>query len=178
MRNKAQQDQTPNLFFEPEQGAFSIVQAAAYCGVRCAAVEDAVRDGRLLGRRFGRNIVIRKIDLDSFLASLDVIPVHTPPSILKRRQERSQGKVTAYVFADRQARSVGGESKCKGKKMAMTNSKQQQVDHLGELEDLLDECVRKGKLTFRIDPITGKKYYRAAGEWKAEGEALRNENIS
>jgi excisionase family DNA binding protein len=95
MRNKAQQDQTLKAVFGPEQGAFSIVQAAAYCGVRCAAVEDAIRDGRLLGRRFGRNIVIRKIDLDAFLESLEVIPVHTPPSILKRRQERSQEKVVA-----------------------------------------------------------------------------------
>jgi excisionase family DNA binding protein len=95
MAKYTQHDQTPKAILEPEQGAFSMVQAAAYCGVRCAAVEDAIRDGRLLGRRFGRNIVIRKIDLDAFLASLDVIPVHTPPSILKRRQERSQGKVAA-----------------------------------------------------------------------------------
>jgi excisionase family DNA binding protein len=95
MRNKAQQDQTPKPTFEPEQGAFSIVQAAAYCGVRCAAVEDAIRDGRLLGRRFGRNIVIRKIDLDAFLASLNAIPPHTPPSILRRRQERSKEKTAA-----------------------------------------------------------------------------------
>lgn len=95
MANNTQKDQTQKGIFEPEQGAFSIVQAAAYCGVRCAAVEDAVRDGRLLGRRFGRNIVIRKIDLDEFLASLDVISVHTPPSILKRRQERSQKSVAA-----------------------------------------------------------------------------------
>jgi excisionase family DNA binding protein len=95
MRNKAQHDQTPKANLAPEQGAFSIVQAAAYCGVRCAAVEDAIRDGRLLGRRFGRNIVIRKIDLDAFLASLSVIPPHTPPSVMRRRQERSQGKVAA-----------------------------------------------------------------------------------
>ena len=77
------------------QGALNIIQAAAYCGVRCAAVEDAVRDGRLLGRRFGRNIVIRKIDLHAFLESLDVISPHTPPSILRRRQERSQRKAAA-----------------------------------------------------------------------------------
>jgi excisionase family DNA binding protein len=95
MRNETQQDHASKANFEPQQGAFSVVQAATYCGVRCAAIEDAIRDGRLLGRRFGRNIVIRKIDLDAFLASLDVIPVHTPPSILKRRQERSRGKAAA-----------------------------------------------------------------------------------
>jgi excisionase family DNA binding protein len=95
MRNKAQQDQTPKAIFEPEQGAFSIMQAAAYCGVRCSAVEEAIRDGRLAGRRLGRNVIIIKSDLDSFLASLAIIPVHTPPSVMKRRQERSRGKVAA-----------------------------------------------------------------------------------
>lgn len=88
MANKTQHDEIQKAIFEPEQGAFSIVQAAAYCGVRCAAIEEAVRDGRLLGRRLGRNVIILKSDLDAFLASLDVIAVHTPPSILKRRQER------------------------------------------------------------------------------------------
>jgi excisionase family DNA binding protein len=78
-----------------EQGAFNIIQAAAYCGVRCAAIEDAVRDGRLAGRRLGRNVIILKADLDAFLASLDVIPPHIPPSILRRRQERMRGKVAA-----------------------------------------------------------------------------------
>jgi excisionase family DNA binding protein len=69
-------------------GAFNIMQAAAYSGVRCSAVEEAIRDGRLPGRRLGRNIIILKPDLDSFLASLEIIPAHTPPSILRRWQER------------------------------------------------------------------------------------------
>jgi excisionase family DNA binding protein len=72
------------------QGALNITQAAAYCGVRCSAIEDAVRDGRLPGRRLGRNVIIIKSDLDAFLVSLDIVPVHTPASILKRRQERSR----------------------------------------------------------------------------------------
>jgi excisionase family DNA binding protein len=79
--------------FRP-QGALNIIQAAAYCGVRCSAIEDAVRDGRLAGRRLGRNVVIIRSDLDAFLASLDIVPAHTPPSILKRRQERSQQRTT------------------------------------------------------------------------------------
>jgi excisionase family DNA binding protein len=78
-----------------EQGALNIIQAAAYCGVRCSAIEDAVRDGRLTGRRLGRNVIILKADLDAFLISLDVIPPHTPPSVLRRRQERSRGKAAA-----------------------------------------------------------------------------------
>jgi hypothetical protein len=30
-----------------------------------------------------------KADLDAFLVSLDIIPAHTPPSVMRRRQERS-----------------------------------------------------------------------------------------
>jgi excisionase family DNA binding protein len=78
-----------------EQGALNITQAAAYCGVRCSAIEDVVRDGRLAGRRLGRNIVILKADLDAFLISLDIVPPHTPASILRRRQERSKEKAAA-----------------------------------------------------------------------------------
>jgi excisionase family DNA binding protein len=81
------------LEFRP-QGAFNIIQAAAYCGVRCSAIEEAVRDGRLAGRRLGRNVIIIKSDLDAFLASLDIVPVHTPRSILKRRQYRSQQRTS------------------------------------------------------------------------------------
>jgi hypothetical protein len=62
---------------------------AIYCGVRCAAIESAVRDGKLRGRRLGRNVVILKADLDAFLAALDIIPAHTPPSILARKAARA-----------------------------------------------------------------------------------------
>src|SRR6267154_4693367 len=79
--------------FRP-QGALNIIQAAAYCGVRCSAIEDAIRDGRLPGRRLGRNVIIIRSDLEAFLASLDIVPIHTPPSILKRRQERSHQRTT------------------------------------------------------------------------------------
>ena len=70
-------------------GALNITQAAIYCGVRCSTIEEAVRDGRLPGRRLGRSIVILRRDLDVFLASLDVIPAHVPPSVARRRNERA-----------------------------------------------------------------------------------------
>jgi len=70
------------------RGALNIVESAAYCGVRCSAIESVIRDGKLLGRRLGRNVIILKSDLDDFLASLEVIPAHTPPSILARRVAR------------------------------------------------------------------------------------------
>jgi hypothetical protein len=72
------------------RGALNIPESATYCGVRCAAIEAAVRDGRLRGRRFGRNVIILKSDLDEFLGALDIIPPHTPRSILKRREARSR----------------------------------------------------------------------------------------
>ena len=75
-------------------GALNIMESATYSGVRSSAIEAAVRDGRLRGRRLGRNVIILKSDLDEFLAALDIIPPHTPRSILKRREERSRRKST------------------------------------------------------------------------------------
>ena len=95
MRNKAQQGEMPSVILEPQRGAYNILQAALYSGVKCAAIEEVIRDGRLRGRRLGRNVIILKSDLDAFLAALDIIPAHTPPSILRRRQERSREKVAA-----------------------------------------------------------------------------------
>ena len=77
------------------RGALNIPQAAFYCGVKCSAIEEAVRDGRLPGRKLGRNVIILKSDLDSFLSALDIIPVHTPQSILRRRQKRLLRQVAA-----------------------------------------------------------------------------------
>jgi hypothetical protein len=71
------------------RGALNIVESAAYCGVRCSAIESVVRDGALPARRLGRNIIILKSDLDTFLANLHVVQPHTPPSILRRRRDRS-----------------------------------------------------------------------------------------
>jgi hypothetical protein len=93
-----QKDQTNPSVSEAHfvsRGALNIAESAIYCGVRCAAIESAVRDGKLRGRRLGRNVIILKADLDAFLAALDVIPPHTPPSILKRRQERLRGESAA-----------------------------------------------------------------------------------
>jgi hypothetical protein len=93
-----QKDQTN--FSAPEayiavRGALNITESAIYCGVRCAAIESAVRDGKLRGRRLGRNVIILKADLDAFLLALDVIPPHIPPSVMRRRQERSRRESAA-----------------------------------------------------------------------------------
>jgi hypothetical protein len=70
-------------------GALNIFESSIYCGVRCSAIESVIRDGKLPGRRLGRNVIVLKSDLDAFLASLDIIPAHTPPSILARRAARA-----------------------------------------------------------------------------------------
>src|SRR6266404_320673 len=52
---------------------FQLRQAAAYAGVHFSAIETVVRQGLLPARRLGRNIIIRKSDLDKFLASLELV---------------------------------------------------------------------------------------------------------
>lgn len=79
----------------PPRRAFNIYGAAEYCSCRCAAIEQAIRDGQLRARRLGRGFVITREDLDAFIDLLPAVEPHTPPSILKRRQDRSRGKVAA-----------------------------------------------------------------------------------
>ena len=87
------QPDTQQYTSRPPRRAFNIYGAAEYCSCRCAAVEEAIRDGRLRARRLGRGLVITREDLDAFIDMLPAVEPHTPPSILRRRQERSQGKV-------------------------------------------------------------------------------------
>lgn len=79
----------------PPRRAFNIYGAAEYCSCRCAAIEEAIHAGRLRARRLGRGFVITREDLDAFVDALPAVEPHTPPSIVKRRQERSRGKAAA-----------------------------------------------------------------------------------
>jgi len=65
--------------------AFNYSQAAAYSGVHVSAIETVVREGRLPGRRLGRNVIILRQDLDNFLASLDVVYAPASTSVSERR---------------------------------------------------------------------------------------------
>jgi excisionase family DNA binding protein len=69
----------------PSRRAFNIYGAAEYCSCRCAAIEEAIREGRLRARRLGRGFVITRDDLDTFIDALPTVEPHTPPSILARR---------------------------------------------------------------------------------------------
>ena len=100
-----QKDQTnlsvPEAHFVTH-GALNITESAIYCGVRCSAIESVIRDGKLRGRRLGRNVIILKSDLDAFLVSLDIIPAHTPPSILGRRAARAVNATHAPALKKRE----------------------------------------------------------------------------
>jgi excisionase family DNA binding protein len=73
----------------PLRRAFNIYGAAEYCSCRCAAIEEAIRDGRLRARRLGRGFVITREDLDAFIDVLPAVEPHMPPSILARRAARA-----------------------------------------------------------------------------------------
>jgi len=88
MDNGTQTD-TQQYTSKPPRRAFNIYGAAEYCSCRCAAVEEAIRDGRLRARRLGRGFVITREDLDAFIDSLPAIEPHVPPSIAARRAARA-----------------------------------------------------------------------------------------
>lgn len=73
----------------PPRRAFNIYGAAEYCSCRCAAIEEAIRDGRLRARRLGRGFVITREDLDAFIDVLQAVEPHIPPSIAARRAVRA-----------------------------------------------------------------------------------------
>lgn len=103
--DKTTQPDTRHHTSLPPRRAFNIYGAAEYCSCRCAAVEEAIRDGRLRARRLGRGFVITQEDLDAFIDVLPFVEPHTPPSILKRRQERSQ-KAGVQFNMSRTARNI------------------------------------------------------------------------
>jgi excisionase family DNA binding protein len=88
MDNAIQPD-TRQYTSRPPRRAFNIYGAAEYCSCRCAAIEEAIRDGRLRARRLGRIFVITREDLDAFIDLLPAVEPHTPPSILARRAARA-----------------------------------------------------------------------------------------
>lgn len=73
----------------PSRRAFNIYGAAEYCSCRCAAIEEAIRGGRLRARRLGRGFVITREDLDAFIDVLPVVEPRIPPSIAARRAARA-----------------------------------------------------------------------------------------
>ena len=77
----------------PPRRAFNIYGAAEYCSCRCAAIEEAIRDGRLRARRLGRGFVITREDLDAFVDVLPAVEPHIPPSILARRAARAANAI-------------------------------------------------------------------------------------
>src|ERR1700676_922609 len=87
--DSAVQLDTQQYTSRPPRRAFNIYGAAEYCSCRCAAIEEAIRDGRLRARRLGRGFVITREDLDAFIDVLQAVEPHVPPSIAARRAARA-----------------------------------------------------------------------------------------
>src|ERR1700730_9949859 len=87
--NDAIQPDTQQYTSAPTRRGFNIYGAAEYCSCRCAAIEDAIRDGRLRARRLGRGFVITREDLDAFIDLLPAVEPHIPPSVAARRASRA-----------------------------------------------------------------------------------------
>ena len=67
-------------------GALNIVESAVYCGVHCSAIESVIRDGKLQGRRLGRNVIILKAKMRSSLRSTSSLPILRRPFLLAGRR--------------------------------------------------------------------------------------------
>jgi excisionase family DNA binding protein len=78
----------PDLPYPPRR-CFNIYRAAQYCACKSAAIEEAIRDGKLKAIRIGRNYVITRESLDKFIDECEQVIPHVPPSILARRAARS-----------------------------------------------------------------------------------------
>jgi excisionase family DNA binding protein len=87
--DSAVQLDTQQYTSRPPRRAFNTYGAAEYCSCRCAAIEEAIRDGRLRARRLGRGFVITREDLDAFIDVLPAVEPHIPPSIAARRAARA-----------------------------------------------------------------------------------------
>src|SRR4029077_19982450 len=83
------QHDTQQYTARPPRRAFNIYGAAEYCSCRCAAIEEAIRDGRLRARRLERGFVITSEDPDAFINVLPAVEPHIPPSIAARRAARA-----------------------------------------------------------------------------------------
>jgi excisionase family DNA binding protein len=54
----------------PERAAYSVAEAAVLAGVGRDGIYAAIRQGQLPAKKLGRRTVIRRTDLDRFLANL------------------------------------------------------------------------------------------------------------
>ena len=56
-----------------QQLAFSVNVAAARSGISRSRLYEAIRDGQLIAKKFGRSTIIRDADLEDFLERLPAI---------------------------------------------------------------------------------------------------------
>ena len=85
--NEVREIETPEIPYPPRR-CFNIYTAAQYCSCKCAAIEEAIREGRLKAIRIGRGYAITREALDRFIDECEAVEPHVPPSILARRAAR------------------------------------------------------------------------------------------
>jgi excisionase family DNA binding protein len=54
--------------------SFSVQVAAVRSGISRSKLYEAIRDGKLQAKKFGRSTLIREVDLSAFLDSLPRLP--------------------------------------------------------------------------------------------------------
>jgi len=86
--NEVRKIETPEIPYPPRR-CFNIYTAAQYCSCKSAAIEEAIRDGRLKAIRIGRAYAITRESLDRFIDSCQAVEPRVPPSILARRAARA-----------------------------------------------------------------------------------------
>jgi excisionase family DNA binding protein len=88
--------------FSPTE--FECARAAEYCDADRKEIERAVREGRLRAVRIGRNAIIKRTHLDTFLANLPPYvpsPVSSCPQVLQSRAPREQDQIIATTEPSR-----------------------------------------------------------------------------
>jgi excisionase family DNA binding protein len=73
----------------PPRRCFNIYSAAQYCSCRCAAIEQAIHDGKLKAIRIGRGYSITRESLDKYIDDCEAVEPRIPPSIVARRAARA-----------------------------------------------------------------------------------------
>lgn len=71
---------------DPTAAAFTVQQAAVYCAMTPWQVRTAIWRGELKASRVGKSLVIRKVDADSYLASLSPVATNSAAWFLNREK--------------------------------------------------------------------------------------------
>jgi hypothetical protein len=72
------------VLLDPTQTAYNTRQAAVYLGMTCWQVRSAIWTGKLPAKRVGRDLIVRRVDADAYLAGLPNVEPITKDWMIKR----------------------------------------------------------------------------------------------